>query len=79
MRLVSQPVTLTGSSGVLDLVVQNELDQPVNVGVALDETSAARLSLSSTTTQVVPARNATPIRVQRRRRGPPAGSSCSRR
>ena len=49
-------MTLTGSSGVLDLVVQNELDQPVNVGVTLDETSAARLSLSSTATQVVPAR-----------------------
>ncbi len=63
VQLVSQPVTLTGSSGVLDLVVQNELDQAVNVGVVLDETSAARLSLSSTTTQVVPPRNATPIRV----------------
>ena len=63
VRLVSQPVTLTGSSGVLDLVVQNELDQAVNVGVVLDQTSAARLSLSSTTTQVVPPRNATPIRV----------------
>lgn len=63
VRLVSQPVTLTGSSGVLDLVVQNELDQAVNVGVVLDETSAARLSLSSTQAQVVPPRNATPIRV----------------
>jgi hypothetical protein len=56
VRLVSSPITLTGSSGILPLIVQNELDQPVRVGVVLDETSAARLSLSTSGAQVVPAR-----------------------
>jgi hypothetical protein len=56
VRLVSGPITLTGSSGTLPLLVQNELDQPVTVGVVLDETSAARLSLSTSGAQVVPAR-----------------------
>ena len=55
---------LTGGSGVLQLSVQNELDQPVNVGVRLDETSSARLSSGDTGVQVVPARNATPIQVR---------------
>jgi hypothetical protein len=36
--------------------VQNELDQPVTVGVVLDQTSAARLSLSASGAQVVPPR-----------------------
>jgi len=63
VQLVSEPVTLTGSSGTLPIVVRNELDQAVNVGIALDETSAARLSLSSTPTQVIPARNAAELRV----------------
>jgi hypothetical protein len=56
VRLVSGPITLTGSSGTLPLLVQNELDQPVRVGVVLDETSAARLSLSTSGAQVIPAR-----------------------
>lgn len=71
IRLVSKPVLLTGESGTLQLLVQNELDQPVNVGVRLDETSAARLSSSATGVQVIPARNATqiPIRVEPRTSG----------
>jgi hypothetical protein len=71
VRLVSEPVLLTGSSGVLQLVVQNELDQPVTVGVRLDKTSSARLSSSATDVQVIPARNATqvPIRVEPRTSG----------
>lgn len=71
VRLVSKPVLLTGESGTLQLLVQNELDQPVNVGVRLDETSAARLSSSATGVQVIPARNATqiPIRVEPRTSG----------
>lgn len=63
VRLVSRPVLLTGGSGVLQLLVQNELDQPVNVGVRLDETSSARLSSSGTGVQVVPADTATQISV----------------
>ena len=71
VRLVSEPVLLTGSSGVLQLVVTNELDQPVNVGVALDETSAARLSSTAAGLQVIPPRNATqiPVRVEPRTSG----------
>ena len=66
VRLVSQPVLLTGGSGVVKLAVQNELDQPVNVGVRLDETSSARLSSSATGVQVVPAKNTAdiPVRVE---------------
>jgi hypothetical protein len=64
VRLVSEPVILTGGSGVLQLSVQNELDQPVNVGVRLDETSSARLSSADTGVQVVPARFSTQIEVQ---------------
>jgi hypothetical protein len=64
VRLVSEPVLLTGGSGVLQLLVQNELDQPVNVGVRLDETSSARLSSSATGVQRIPARNATQIQVK---------------
>ena len=69
--LVSEPVTLTGSSGVLLLSVQNSLDQPVNVGSRLDETSAARLSSSATGVQVVPPRRALqiPIDVEPRTSG----------
>lgn len=64
VRLVSEPVTLTGGSGVLQLSVQNELDQPVNVGVRFDQTSSARLSSGDTGVQVVPARSATSIQVR---------------
>jgi hypothetical protein len=71
IRLVSKPVLLTGESGTLQLSVQNELDQPVNVGIRLDETSAARLSSSATGVQVIPADTATqiPIRVEPRTSG----------
>ena len=64
VRLVSRPVTLTGGSGRMELVVQNELDQPVEVAVRLDETSAARLSLPETGTQVVAARSAQQLLVE---------------
>ena len=64
VSLVSQPVLLTGSSGVIELAVQNGLDQPVNVGVRFDETSAARLSSSGTGVQVIPGGRAVPIRVR---------------
>lgn len=64
VRLVSEPVTLTGDTGVLELSVQNELDQAVNVGVRLDQTSSARLSSGDTGVQVVPARYATQIQVR---------------
>ena len=64
VRLVSEPITLSGSSGVLPLLVQNELDQPVNVGIRLDETSAARLSTGATGVQVIPARNATQVSIR---------------
>ena len=64
VRLVSQPVLLTGSSGVIELAVENGLDQPVNVGVRLDETSAARLSSAATDVQVIPPDRSVPIRVR---------------
>ena len=64
VNLVSQPVLLTGSSGVIELAVENALSQPVNVGVRLDETSAARLSSGGTDVQVIPAGRAVPIRVR---------------
>jgi hypothetical protein len=71
VRLISEPVLLTGSSGVVSLSVQNGLDQPVNVGVRLDETRSARLSSTATAVQVIPANSATevPVRVEPRTSG----------
>jgi hypothetical protein len=53
VTLVGQPALLTGREGVVQLVVQNSLDQPVNVGVRLDPTSAARLTSEDTEVRVV--------------------------
>jgi len=62
--VISQPVLLTGSSGTIRLVVQNELDQPVNVGVGLPRNPAARLESSDTGLQVVPARQAVQVAIR---------------
>lgn len=43
IRLLGAPVLLTGRTGTVALTVQNGLDQPVNIGVRLDRTAAARL------------------------------------
>ena len=64
VRLIGRPVLLTGSSGTIELAVENRLDQAVTVGVRLDETSSARLTSSATGVQVIPPGNATPIRVE---------------
>jgi len=62
--VISQPVLLTGSSGTIRLVVQNELDQPVNVGVGLPRNPAARLESSDTGLQVIPARQAVQVSIR---------------
>lgn len=62
--VISQPVLLTGSSGTIRLVVQNELDQPVNVGVGLPRNPAARLESSDTGLQVIPGRQAVQVSIQ---------------
>jgi hypothetical protein len=64
VTLVGEPALLTGREGTVQLVVQNSLDQPVNVGVRLDPTSAARLTSEDTEIQVVPGRNALPVSVR---------------
>jgi len=64
ITLVGQPALLTGREGTVRLVVQNGLDQPVNVGVRLDPTSAARLTSEDTALQVVPGRRAQQVSVQ---------------
>ncbi len=64
VRLLGGPVTLTGTAGTLQLTVQNELDQPVNVGVGLPPTGVARLESSDTALQVVPPAIAVPVRVR---------------
>jgi hypothetical protein len=48
----------------VQLVVQNRLDQPVNVGVRLDPTSAARLTSEDTEIQVVPGQEAQQVSVR---------------
>ena len=60
----SAPVLLTGRTGTVSLTVENGLDQPVNVGVELDPTSAARLTSEDTELQVVPGREARQVAVQ---------------
>jgi hypothetical protein len=64
VRLLGEPVLLTGSSGTIELAVENRLDQPVNVGVRLDETGSARLSSTGTGVQTIPAGRATPVQVR---------------
>jgi hypothetical protein len=62
--LVGAPALLTGRVGTVQLVVENGLDQPVNVGVRLDPTSAARLSSEDTALQVVPPRSTQQVSVR---------------
>jgi hypothetical protein len=64
VTLVGEPALLTGREGVVQLVVQNALDQPVSVGVRLDPTSAARLTSEDTEIQVVPGRNTRQVSVR---------------
>jgi hypothetical protein len=64
VTLVGEPALLTGREGTVQLVVQNRLDQPVNVGVRLDPTSAARLTSEDTELRVVPGQNALPVSVR---------------
>ena len=71
VTLVGRPALLTGREGVVQLVVQNALDQPVRVGVRLDPTSAARLTSEDTEIRVVPGQNTrqVSVRVQARTSG----------
>ncbi len=64
VRLVSESVTLTGNTGTMRLTVENTLDQPVNVGVRLDNTSEARLSSGETDVRQVPASQAVQIAIR---------------
>jgi hypothetical protein len=64
ISLVGAPALLTGRVGTVQLVVENGLDQPVNVGVRLDPTSAARLTSEDTALQVVPARSTQQVSVR---------------
>lgn len=71
VRLLSEPVTLTGSAGTMRLTVENTLDQPVRIGVRLDDTSEARLSSGETGVREIPANSAVqlPVRVEARTSG----------
>ncbi|CAA9361953.1 MAG: hypothetical protein AVDCRST_MAG16-3150 [uncultured Frankineae bacterium] len=64
IALVAGPALLTGRTGTVRLNVENGLDQPVNVGVRLDPTSAARLSSEDTALQVVPGRSSQQVSVR---------------
>jgi hypothetical protein len=48
----------------VQLAVSNGLDQPINVGVRLDPSSAARLTSEDTALQVVPGRESQPVNVR---------------
>jgi hypothetical protein len=64
ITLVGGTTTLTGRAGTVQLSVSNGLDQPINVGVRLDPTSAARLTSEDTALQVVPGRESQPVNVR---------------
>ena len=64
VTVVGQPALLTGREGTVQLVVQNSLDQPVNVGVRLDPTSAARLTSEDTEIRLVPGQTGLPLSVR---------------
>ena len=64
VRLLSGPVTLTGSNGTMRLTVENTLDQPVSIGVQLDDTTEARLSSKDTGVREVPGNQAIQLAVQ---------------
>jgi hypothetical protein len=55
---------LTSTSGVIDVVISNELDQPVTVGVALNDPIEARLTSTDTDLRTIGASQAVPVRVQ---------------
>ena len=71
VRLMSDPVTLTGNAGTMRLTVENTLSQPVRIGVRLDDTSEARLSSEDTGVREIPANQAVqvPVRVEARTSG----------
>ncbi len=71
VRLMSEPVTLTGNAGTMRLTVENTLSQPVRIGVRLDDTSEARLSSEDTGVREIPANQAVqvPVRVEARTSG----------
>ena len=64
VRLLSSPVLLTGTVRTVPLTVQNELEQPVNVGVGLPTSEAARLESSDAALQVVPPQTAVDVQVR---------------
>ena len=64
ITLVGGPALLTGRTGTIRLNVENGLDQPVNVGVRLDPTSAVRLSSQEAALQVVPPRFSQQVSVE---------------
>lgn len=64
IALIGRPALLTGRTGTVQLVVENGLDQPVNVGVRLDPTSAARLTSEDTEIQLVPGRSSQQVSVR---------------
>jgi hypothetical protein len=55
---------LTSTSGVIDVVISNELDQPVTVGVALNDPIEARLTSTDTDLRTIGASQAVPVRVR---------------
>lgn len=65
VRLVtSGRVLLTGTSGVVDVSVSNGLDQPVTVGVGLNDPVEARLTSTDTSVRTIGPSQAVPVRVQ---------------
>ena len=62
--LNARPVLLTGRVGTVSLSVENGLDQPVNVGVGLPSSRAARVQSRDTALQVVPPRRAVDVQVR---------------
>ncbi len=64
IRLLSAPALLTGRSGIVRLTVENRHAQPVNIGVRLDENSAARLVSDDTAVTEVPGESARQISIR---------------
>lgn len=63
ISLKAAPVLLTGRSGPVLLTVENALDQPVNIGVQLDETAAARLVSDDKAVTSIPGSSTRQIRI----------------
>lgn len=65
IRLIDvRPVLLTGSAGTVLLTVENNLDQPVNVGVGLPRNASVRLESSDTAVQEIPPKTAVDVSVR---------------